>query len=430
MKIFSVLGVMTGTSADGVDLALIKTNGVEILVWGPMVCYPFTTAEKTMIKSWFGRNDLHPTESDAAKQMTALLARAVKQFFKDFPIKELDAVAIHGQTIWHDPSHHQTCQLADGQALANDLGLKVIWDFRTEDLKNGGMGAPLIPVMHAVLKNYCLAESQKPKSVIPVAVRRAINFADDMIAVVNVGGVANITLLANQADYFQTASSVEALGYLLAGDVGVGNALSDDYCRAWLNCDYDRDGFWAGQGQINQALLAQWLSDDFFKHPLPKALDRDYFQTKILNQLKPTSHGTNNQEHYNHLASLTAFTANGIMLGIKQCLRLTIGNKPRLHIWLAGGGARHKTLWAMLQQQATMVTNFEIHLWQLSEILPNLKLADGLEAYGFGLLAARVLNNYPNSFPQTTGVKIATRGGQVSLPKKNLNRNEKYQHKF
>jgi anhydro-N-acetylmuramic acid kinase len=261
--------------------------------------------------------------------------------------------------VLHRPAARLTVQIGDGRVLAQRLGLAVVHDFRAADVAAGGEGAPLVPIFHAALVR-ALAQPRP-------------------IAVLNIGGVANVTY-------------VDGEGAPIACDVGPGNALLDDFMRIRTGEPCDRDGQTAARGVVDEAFIARVLADPFFARPAPKSLDRNAFQCADLAHA-PLADGA---------ATLTALTA-------AAATRVTslLPHPPRTWI-VAGGGAHNPTLMRMLQERlhpATVATAESVG-WS----------ADHLEAQAFAYLAVRTLRGLPITFPTTTGAPRPMAGGVVVRP--------------
>ncbi len=350
-----VIGLMSGTSLDGVDAALVETDGERIASCGPARTLPYDAPMREQLRGLLARAPRlapdDPAVAAAGRRLGAWHARAVAALGV-----AADLVGFHGQTILHDPARRRTWQIGDAALLARRTGLPVAWDFRSADVAAGGEGAPLAPLYHAALA----AGLERP------------------LAVLNIGGVANVTWLGEG-------------GGILACDCGPGNALLDDFVRARTGSDYDRDGALAGAGHADEALLGHWLTHPFFARAAPKSLDRQQFAA-VLGDLAHLA-------DRDGAATLAAFTA-----AAAAATRLPA--PPRR--WLVAGGGRHNQ--AMLAQLrarlAAPVEPVEAVGWD----------GDALEAQCFAFLAARVARGLPLSLPATTGVARPTPGGRIVRP--------------
>ncbi|HOV03384.1 MAG TPA: anhydro-N-acetylmuramic acid kinase, partial [Kaistiaceae bacterium] len=251
--VLKALGLMSGTSMDGIDAAIVETDGAGILRPGPARARPYSAGEQALVRAalpvarTLADRAARPPELAAAEAaVTAAHAEAVEALIAEagLTLADIDVVGFHGQTVFHDPARRLTIQLGDGAALARRLGIPVVYDFRAADVAAGGEGAPFVPVYHRALVGAAgLA--------LPAAV-------------VNIGGVANITWIG-------------ADGGLLACDTGPGNALLDDLMRERAGRAFDEGGRHALAGRVDAAVLARLLDDPYFALPAPKSLDRDHF---------------------------------------------------------------------------------------------------------------------------------------------------------
>jgi anhydro-N-acetylmuramic acid kinase len=359
------VGLMSGTSLDGVDVALIETDGENIASFGPTAFRPYTPPERELLRraltdavALADRN----ARPDALKQAEALVteahAQAAERFLRDNGLSDIAVVGFHGQTVLHRPDAGLSVQLGDGRELARRLGLPVVFDFRAADVAAGGQGAPLVPVFHRALMD----RFDRPGP----------------MAVLNVGGVANLTYLDGS----------EAM---IAFDTGPGNALIDDFMLARTGKAHDEGGVLAAGGQVDRKLVAGLLTHPFFRLPFPKSLDRNAFTVDV------SGHSL-----VDGAATLTALTAAAVARTLDLLPRA-----PRTWI-VAGGGARNATLMRMLGAELAPATVVAAHALGWS--------ADALEAQAFAYLAVRTLRGLPITFPTTTGVASPMTGGMVARP--------------
>ncbi len=367
-----VIGLMSGTSLDGVDAAWLETDGERIGELGPRLTIPYDDRLRSDLRRLL---DLAPTLAaddrrvkTAAAQVTEYHARAVEAIGRP-----ADLLGFHGQTILHRPARGQfgrgqsgrgqpergrTWQIGDAAMLAWRTGVRVAWDFRSADVAAGGEGAPLAPVFHAALAG---------------ALRRPV-------AVLNIGGVANVTWIGPG-------------GSLLACDTGPGNGPLDDWLARHTGAPFDADGALARAGVMDQAVLSRLLDDPYFAHSAPKSLDRlDFANTLAASGIETLSPPDG-------AATLVAFIAAAVAV-------TKLPDPP--HRWLVGGGGRHNP--AIMQALRNVldppVDPVEAVGWD----------GDALEAQCFGFLAARVAAGLPLSFPGTTGVSKPLSGGQIAEP--------------
>lgn len=281
---------MSGTSLDGVDAALLHTDGENIVEREGFVTIPYSDELRAKIRAVLGKT--REEALDVERELTQIHATAVKEVGKG----NTDLIGFHGQTIAHDPEKGTTCQIGDGALLAKLTGIKVVNDFRTADVKAGGQGAPLVPVYHQALA----AGMEKP------------------VAFLNIGGVANVTYVGDE---------------LLAFDTGPGNALIDDWMLQKTKARFDEDGKLARTGKVDENILRELLSNPFFKKPAPKSLDRNAFVSSLWENLSVADGA----------ATLTAFTAGSIAVSMAR-----LPSVPKRWI-LCGGGRKNIALVEMLQ---------------------------------------------------------------------------------
>lgn len=367
-----VVGLMSGTSMDGVDAALIDTDGEAIFWLGASVTVPYGAETRALLEQAMAdarginaRTDRPGVLARAERRITDLHAAAVRALLTPLRLSpsDIDLVGFHGQTVLHRPDARLTVQIGEGARLAHALGVPVMADFRAADVAAGGEGAPLVPVFHAAL-----------------AARLGGPWP---LAVLNVGGVANVTV-------------IEGAEAPLACDTGPGNALLDDFMLARSGRPFDADGTAAACGTVDEAAVAAVLEHPFFRQPPPKSLDRNAFRQFVADRA-----GLSGLSLEDGAATLTALTAASVAAVVAHLPRA-----PRRWI-VAGGGARNPTLCAMLARRVNAeVVAAEAVGWS----------ADALEAHAFGFLAARAARGLPLTFPTTTGVPAPQTGGVCFRP--------------
>ncbi len=353
------IGLMSGTSMDGVDAALIETDGDQITAFGAAVEVPYSDGFRDRLRGLLGvePDDCEKTWS-IVQELTQFHADAVRRVLEvsGRQPEDIGVIGFHGQTVFHDPANGKTCQLGDGALLARETGIQVVNDFRSADVAAGGEGAPLAPVFHVALSRTL----ERP------------------VAILNIGGVANVTWVSPD-------------GGAVAFDTGPGNALIDDWVRLKTNHTMDEDGLLARRGAINEVALKGLLEQPYFERPYPKSLDRDAFSFDALLDLSPEDGA----------ATLAAFTAEAVAKAESQL------PAPPLQWLVCGGGRHNRVLMANLRRVlAAPVEPVEAVGWH----------GDALEAQAFGFLAVRSLYGLPISYPQTTGVAKPTTGGVCHLP--------------
>lgn len=362
-KLTGAIGLMSGTSLDGIDVAFIQTDGDRKVHRGPSRTYPYDDDQRAMLRQALV-DARRLTERQARPGSLAAVERAITDwhalaidaFREEFGItpSEIDIIGFHGQTVIHRPERRLTVQLGDGALLARRVGRPVVHDMRAADIAAGGQGAPLVPVYHRAL---------------------AASLAERPVAFVNIGGVANVTWIGED-------------GELLAFDTGPGNALLDDWALRHTGRARDENGALAFKGRIDEAALAQFLGDPFFEEPPPKSLDRNSFASLDLSRLSPSDGAT----------TLAEFTARSIA-GSQSWFPRTPAR------WVICGGGRHnRAIMGRLRSNLANVSACE-------ELGFN---GDAMEAEAWAYLAVRSRLGLPISFPGTTGVSQALTGGRLS----------------
>jgi anhydro-N-acetylmuramic acid kinase len=361
-EILKVIGLMSGTSLDGVDAALVDTDGEEIARPGPSLTIPYSKETRALLRAALEEArevaegaPVPQSIREAERHLTQTHAEAVAALLAKARLGA-DAVALigfHGQTILHRPERRWTWQIGDGALLARLTGIDVVNDFRSADVKAGGQGAPLVPLYHAALARR--SDLEPP------------------LVLVNIGGVANVTYISGDI--------------VLAFDTGPGNAPIDDWMHKHRGTPVDENGDFACTGRIDDAALGKMLANPFFDRVPPKSLDRMDFGMETVKDLPPADGA----------ATLTAFTAASIA-------------RAREHFpepattWIVCGGGRHNTF-LMDQLRARVnapVIPAEAAGWN----------GDAMEAEAFAYLAMRSKKGLPLSLPTTTGVKQPMTGGK------------------
>jgi anhydro-N-acetylmuramic acid kinase len=354
---------MSGTSLDGIDVALLHTDGENHISHGPTLTIAYSESQKNLLRDAIlaaaqivDRNDRSGVLRHVEEALTQWHADAVHKFLAENGLSHsnIDIIGFHGQTVIHRPERRLTVQLGDGAALHKMTGIAVAYDMRAADVSAGGQGAPLVPVYHralaATLKTY-------------------------PVAFVNIGGVANVTY-------------VDAAGKLVAFDTGPGNALIDDWMKERTGAARDEFGAAALAGRVDESAVAQFLGDAYFEQKGPKSLDRNSFAAVSLEGL----------DLEDGAATLVAVTTRSIAAAVQL-----LDADPKL--WIICGGGRHNK--AIMQS--------------LAELLPGVKVAeqfgfngDSMEAEAWAYLAVRCQRRLPITFPGTTGVAVELAGGIIA----------------
>ncbi|GAA0285898.1 anhydro-N-acetylmuramic acid kinase [Rhodovulum strictum] len=355
------LGTMSGTSLDGVDAAVLLTDGEAIMGFGETAYRPYAPAERAVLAAALGRWPGETGVDEAAEIVETAHAEVMARF------SDLAIAGFHGQTLAHDPQGRGTHQVGSGRVLAEVLGLPVVWDFRSADIRLGGQGAPLAPFFHFACAKWIGARAP--------------------LAFVNLGGVGNLTWVDPRLD------RPDAPGALLAFDTGPANAPIDDLVRARLGQGCDRDGALAASGRVDEAVIAAFLAHSHFRRMPPKSLDRNDFST-LSAQVADLSDA-------DAAATLTAAAAAAVAAGLDHC-----PTRPD-RLLVTGGGRLNPVMMAMLAARSGLPVD-PVEAVGLD--------GDMLEAQAFAYLAVRVARGLPTSCPATTGVAAAVGGGIVSRP--------------
>lgn len=352
------LGAMSGTSLDGVDAAMVLTNGMTISSFGATSYRAYSPAEQATLKAALGK---WPTDDVTKAEKVVLEAHidALRRF------ADVDLVGFHGQTLAHDPHGKGTFQAGDGAELAEALGQSVVWDFRSTDVEMGGEGAPLAPFFHWACAKWIKATGP--------------------LAFLNLGGVGNLTWVD------PTSDAPDAPGALLAFDTGPANAPINDLMMERRGQPFDRNGALAGQGQVVAGALELFLDEAYFRKMPPKSLDRNDFSL-MLDLVRELGDA-------DAAATMTAMSAAAVMQGMEHC------PKPPGRVLVTGGGRHNPVLMAMLG------TALDCPVDPVEAVGLN---GDMLEAQAFAYLAVRVMRGLPTSAPGTTGVRAPVGGGQIS----------------
>jgi len=352
------IGLMSGTSLDGVDAAWLETDGETVSAFGPTLTLPYDDRLRTDLRRLL---DLAPRLDPADRRVKAAAARLTEYHIR--AVAELDRpadlIGFHGQTILHQPDRRRTWQIGDAQELAWRTCARVAWDFRTADVAAGGQGAPLAPAYHAALAHGL----EMP------------------LAVLNLGGVGNVTWIGPKPDD------------LIAFDTGPGNGPLDDWVARHAGARFDRNGALARAGQVDPVVLGRLLAHPYFGKPPPKSLDRLDFAAALAGS------GLDGLAPADGAATLVAFTVQAVA-------RAPLPAAPRR--WLVTGGGRHNPaiMAALRGALGAPVEPVEEVGWD----------GDALEAQCFGFLAARVAAGLPLSFPGTTGAPRPMTGGAIATP--------------
>ncbi|GAA4111794.1 anhydro-N-acetylmuramic acid kinase [Aminobacter aganoensis] len=374
MALLTAIGLMSGTSMDGIDLAILRSDGANVLEFGPSMAVAYDAAFRRRIeasletaKAIVRREDRPGDLRDLEREITMRHAAAVKDFIRSLPSKwqEPDLIGFHGQTVLHRPHLGLTVQLGDGALLAREAGFPVVYDMRANDMIHGGQGAPLVPAYHAALARS-LPE--------PYATMKPAVF-------VNVGGISNITY-------------VPASGDPVAFDTGPGNTLIDQWVSREGGVPYDAGGTIASEGGVVAEVVARYLDNPFFGKSGPKSLDRNDFTLALAEGL----------ELADGARTLANVSAEAILKSVEH-----LPEPPRLWI-VCGGGRKNPHIVGDLRLGAEKAAAEVI-------VAEDAGLdGDATEAEAWAYLAVRSALGLPLTFPTTTGCRAPVSGGVRADP--------------
>lgn len=365
---YLALGFMSGTSLDGVDAALIRTDGRDHVEPVAQAFVAYEPHERALLqqalvdaRGMMNRAERPGVLAEAEAMIHKVHLKAAFDLLdaQKMTADMVDVVGFHGQTVWHDPAAGVTVQIGDGVGLAKALQNRVVYDLRAADMAAGGQGAPFVPVYHRALARMAKLEG--------------------VTVFINIGGIANI-------------SWIGADGSLLAFDTGPGNALMNDYMMQTFEKPYDEDGALAQSGQVDLDALTLLLMHDYFQKKPPKSLDRNAFSLEAVAKLAPED----------AMATLAAFTVETIVMGLRDwCLDMPD------HLVVCGGGAQNQAILDSLRQACLG----SVH------VAEDFGYQSGyIEAEAFAYLAVRHLKGEPLTFPGTTGVAEPLPGGVLAKP--------------
>lgn len=370
MALMTAIGLMSGTSMDGIDVALLETDGLTTVQRGPSLFVPYEAAFRRRIEASLAdakaicKRDERPGDLAAVEmEITTRHAQAVAQFLSanGLTCTDIDIIGFHGQTVLHRPDIGMTVQLGDGAALARKTGIAVVADMRANDMAHGGQGAPLVPVYHAALAAGLDGEAE--------------------VAFVNIGGISNVTFVGSGHDP-------------VAFDSGPGNALIDQWVQALAGIPFDDGGRIASEGAVDEARVHAAMALPFFAKGPPKSLDRNDFSPDLVKGME-LSDGAR---------TLTAITAHAIFAAADHA-----PNPPNTWI-LCGGGRLNRSLVRHLEE-ITAIAGHRVMLAEEAGFN-----GDAMEAEAWAYLAVRSLKGLPLTFPATTGVREPVTGGVLYVP--------------
>ena len=371
MTLTTALGLMSGTSMDGIDVAALRTDGESIVERGPSLFVPYDDAFRARIEAALQtakaieHRDQRPGDlAELERDLTLRHAEAVAAFRAKYSDWKPDLIGFHGQTVLHRPVEGLTVQLGDGALLSEGAGIAVVYDMRAADMRAGGQGAPLVPAYHVALAKR-----------LPDAFRRTPT------VFVNIGGISNVTY-------------VPASGDPVAFDSGPGNQLIDQWMQREGGLAYDADGAAAAKGSVQQSIVDTYLQRPFFARPAPKSLDRSDFDLSGVTGLTLNDGAR----------TLAALAAEAVFAARKQ-----MPDMPKLWI-LCGGGRKNPHITGDLRRLAAA---------EGSEVVAAEDVGldgDATEAEAWAYLAVRSARGLPLTWPTTTGCRQPTSGGVLVQP--------------
>lgn len=357
----TVIGTMSGTSLDGIDISIVKTDGKVLRDLNKNFTQNYSKKLIREIKDLINNKNYSQNYlNELCKKITSVYIIAIKKAFNIFKDK-IDVISLHGQTIYHSAIEKKSLQLVDAKKISNYFKVPVVFNFRANDLKNGGQGAPLAPIYH----KYLISK----------------NNIDTPACFVNIGGISNLTYIDDN----------NIIGF----DTGPGNVLINDFVQLKTDFLYDNLGKFSRLGSKNNKVLNEFISHPFFLKKFPKSADRNEFHEVFLNkEFKKLN-------FYNQISTLTHFTSKTIINSLKF-----LPKYPK-YLLICGGGQHNKSLidYIKISTTAKVLLSKQIKL-----------NGDFLEAHLMAYLAIRSIKNLPITFPQTTGVKKPISGGEIIYP--------------
>ncbi|MBB1247398.1 anhydro-N-acetylmuramic acid kinase [Rhizobium sp. G21] len=366
----TAIGLMSGTSMDGVDVAMIRTDGECVVERGPSISLPYDPAFRRRLqgaletaKAIVSRQERPGDLRDVERELTLRHAAAVTAFLARFALDpaEIDRIGFHGQTVLHRPRQALTVQLGDGALLARETGRPVVYDMRANDMVHGGQGAPLAPAYHAALA------------------AGLEDYAGRATMFVNIGGISNLTFIG-------------AEGEIIAYDSGPGNTLIDQWVEAEAGLPFDQGGAIASEGVVVKTLIDRYLDQPFFTSPERMSLDRNDFRPPVPGEIGL----------HDGARSLARLTAEAIARSLRH-----LPERPALAV-ICGGGRLNRVIMQDLAEILSPMVVEPAERFGFS--------GDGMEAEAWAYLAVRSAKRLPLSFPGTTGVVKPVSGGVIAQP--------------
>jgi anhydro-N-acetylmuramic acid kinase len=367
----TAIGLMSGTSMDGIDVALVQTDGQDVVERGPFMGLPYEAAFRERLKQGLvsareitDRSERPGCLADLERELTLRHADAVQIFIEQngLAADAIDAIGFHGQTVLHRPDQHLTVQIGDGALLGERTGVPIIYDMRANDMQLGGQGAPLVPAYHAALA-------------------KGLPDGDLPVCFVNIGGISNLTFIGRD-------------GTVIAYDSGPGNTLIDQWVETHAGIPFDQGGMIASEGRVVSELADTYLAHAFFTDKVRRSLDRNDF-------LPPTGDQVDLADGARTLAYVAAASI------LKSAGHLP--ERPALYV-ICGGGRLNRILMSDIAALAAA---------QGAKVLAAEEAGfdgDAMEAEAWGYLAVRSMLGLPLTYPGTTGVSREVTGGVIWRP--------------
>ena len=357
----NAMGLMSGTSLDGLDIALINTNAKNNFELKQFCTYEYSKSLKKSIINFINNREKIKYINNL---ITEFNAKSIKSFIDTYNIKkqDIDIIGMHGHTIFHSPNEKWTWQLSDGKSVSNLVNIPVISNFRYRDVCLGGQGAPLVGIWHKALLN-------------------SVKDAVFPCVFLNIGGVSNITYLKNKKD----------IPYSF--DIGIGNGPLDSIMDKHYNIPFDKDGKISLKGSINNTVIKNILKNNWFKELPPKSLDKNHFDIFIYSLIE----GLSNEDKLATLSKL-------ISSQLRKSLNFFPIKPKRLYI--SGGGSKNKAIIKGIKE------DFENILFPLEDNWNS----DAMEAQAFAYLASRSFKGFSYTWNKITGVRNESSGGLIDFP--------------
>ena len=365
----TAIGLMSGTSMDGIDVALLRTDGDGFVERGPFLGVSYDPAFRERLKTALeqakaikNRQERPGDLAAIERELTQRHAAAVREFLQQNAMEAgaIDVLGFHGQTVLHRPDEALTVQIGDGALLARETGIATVYDMRANDMVHGGQGAPLVPAYHAALAAN-ISNAKMP------------------VCFVNIGGISNLTY-------------VGADGTVIAYDSGPGNTLIDQWVEAHAGIPFDQGGMIASEGHVVSELAERYLASPFFTAAKRRSLDRNDF-------LPPQGRDAELADGARTLAYVAAASI------IKSAGHLPV--TPALYV-ICGGGRLNKVI---MRDLAQLAAEHRATVISAEEAGFN---GDAMEAEAWAYLAVRSLEGLPLTYPGTTGVREAVSGGVLT----------------